>query len=327
MIIGINGFVGCHLAAVARHSSAQIMGVTLPFDTLRAERIRVSLNAGNIPIHETEHLTAEGLREVILKWKPDAVLHVAGYTKRDNHPSAWVHAIEGNVLLTAQVVGALLEIPQDRRPVLIMPGSQLEYGLASAPWTEDTSPLPTSPYGTSKFMTSELVQAVTRTHQLRASVIRFPLAFGPGQYPVMFVSELICKIMQGSPFPMTMGLQRRRFIYVADMARFMLHIAVKAMNGEHVPSLLNGPASHPTPLIDVANQLITLLNASFGQLQVGTLPSRLNEPRDMWPDTSRADSRYEFPITPLSDALSSTVSWYTDNKWFIDSITFATSSG
>jgi UDP-glucose 4-epimerase len=319
LITGVNGFIGCHVAAIAVRSEAKVVGIDLKHTTARAEKIRASLGCEKFKIYEVDDLTTQELSNILSEFSADAIIHLAGSTRRENTAEAWVESVKGNVLLTAAVISAVHAKDESSRPVLVMAGSQMEYGLAPMPWTEDQPAMPNNPYGSSKVAAAELIRAAVRSKVLKASVVRFPLVFGPGQSSVMIIPELICKALKGVPFNMTEGLQQRRFLFVADAAVFLLSVADSLCNSEKTPSLINAPASKPFSIIDVVQLLKAFLPKS-ADLRVGGLPPRPGEVTQAWPDSSLAESMNLISLTPMEESLSLTAAWYTQNQWFFDSI-------
>lgn len=318
LVTGVNGFLGCHLAAVAQRGGAHVFGVDLPGTTPRADRIRQTLGGESFPLAELPGLDAAGLASVLDEAAPDAVIHLAGVTARGNAPALWTEAARGNVLPVAALLEALLDRPEDKRPVFVMPGSQMEYGLAPMPWTEDRRPMPANPYGATKLAATELVLAAERSGALRAGVARLPLAYGPGQPPSMLIPEIIVTALRGNDVPLTQGLQRRRFLYAPDAARLLLELAARLRAGDAVPPLVNGPAGPPCAVVDIARALLELLGNPVA-LRVGALPERPDESAEAWPDTTLAESLGIAPPTEQDDALRRTVNWYRDHPWFSES--------
>ena len=319
LITGVNGFIGCHVAAIAGRLGAEIVGVDLVRTTARAERIRSSLGSEKLKIHEAQHLNMHELTNILVNFNADVIVHLAGTTNREYVPEAWAESTEGNALLTASVISAISEKPESSRPVLIMAGSQMEYGLAPMPWTEKQTAMPTNPYGAGKSAATELIRAATRSNVIRGCVVRFALVFGPGQLPTMIIPEVICKALKNIDVRLTEGRQQRRFLFVEDAAIFLLMVANLLSSGEDTPSLINAPACEPLSIVETARSVMTFLPNSV-ELRVGALANRPSELMRAWPDSSLADSMNLISLTPMGKGLALTVAWYMQNQWFVDSM-------
>jgi nucleoside-diphosphate-sugar epimerase len=85
----------------------------------------------------------------------------------------------------------------------------------STPWTEDTPPAPTDPYGMSKLEAERAVHDVARRHGTRAAILRFPLVYGPGVQGNML--RLFALVDRGVPLPFGSVANRRSLLYVGNL--------------------------------------------------------------------------------------------------------------
>jgi nucleoside-diphosphate-sugar epimerase len=83
------------------------------------------------------------------------------------------------------------------------------------PWTEDTPPAPTDPYGTSKLEAEQVAGEVARRHGIRAAALRFPLVYGPGVKGNML--RLFSLVDRGVPLPFGSVANRRSLLYVGNL--------------------------------------------------------------------------------------------------------------
>ncbi len=316
LITGIQGFIGLHTAAAAQRRGARVAGMDIAAESARALRVRESLDGPAVEVCAVDLLDPQATLQILRELRPDVVVHCAGSIERDAGTEDWSRVFAGNAALTASLVDALLAVPGIERPVLVMPGSQMEYGAAPMPWTEDQPCDPINAYGAGKLAATECVMEATRRDALRACVLRLPIVFGPGQPPALFVPELIGKALRKETIPMTEGKQRRAFLYVEDAAELLLDAAARAAREDAFPPLLNAPACPPVAIRELAELLAGPLDAT-GLLRPGTLPTRPGEPLDAWPDTALAASLGIRARTPLAEALRKTVRWYEANPWFL----------
>ena len=322
LITGIDGFIGCNLAVIAQKAGAHIVGITLHGIGDQGKRGIASLGGQEIPVHEVQCLDTASLVPILEESRPDIIFHLAGVTERQHTPEAWVRCCEGNTMLTASILAALGRLSEDDRPVMVMPGSQMEYGLAPMPWTEHGTAMPTNPYGAAKLAATELVQAAARSGMVRACIVRLALVFGLYQKPTMIVPEIIVKALRGLDVQMTEGSQRRRFMFVQDAARLLLALATRMLDGEEVPPVINSPACEPRSILEIARLLMTLLGNPV-ELQVGALPGRRDTLMEAWMDSTKAESMKLVDITSLEQALAETVNWYRKNDWFVDMLSMS----
>jgi dTDP-glucose 4,6-dehydratase len=303
LISGINGFLGIHTGLLAMKSGASVFGSDLPDSFMIGEKARSALGGPQPALLAADLSDPEGWRLALDEVCPDIVINLAGTTSRERDA-----ALFGNFATTSSLVRALSAVRPEGRPVVVHPGSQLEYGTSPMPWTEQTLCRPADPYAAGKLLSTELLLAAERMGELNARVVRFPIVFGPCQAPAMFIPELICRGLADTPFKMTKGLQKRRFTYVTDAASVLLM-------GAKLPVLLNAPASEPAAMRDVAESIVKLMGGSV-KLEVGALPMRSSEVMEQWPDDGLAASLGISCRTELEEGLRRTVKWYRSNRWF-----------
>jgi nucleoside-diphosphate-sugar epimerase len=318
LVTGVNGFLGCHLAVRLQKAGADLVGIDIHGGAERARAVRASMGGREIQLLEVDPDPIQiDWHSLLEEMRPDAVFHLAGATDRKTDPPAWVRCVRANTLMTAELLDAVVQRPLDSRPVFVMPGSQMEYGVAPMPWTEDRAAQPVNPYGVSKLAATELVQGAVRNALAKACVLRLPLVYGPGQAPVMIIPELIVKALRKQPFQMTSGQQKRRFLFAPDAAALLLLLVLRLLRGEELPPILNAPASEPIAVADLARKIHEILGKPV-DLQIGALPTRQNERMEAWPDTALAESLGIASLIPMQKALEATVAWYRTNDWFTE---------
>jgi nucleoside-diphosphate-sugar epimerase len=315
LVSGINGFLGANLAVGSGQAGAAVLGVDLPDTAARGERVRAALGAPDLPVVEADLTSPAAWSHAIRECRPAAIFHMAGSTGRGSTERDRSRAVAGNVETTSALLKALAGLPAAERPVVVYPGSQMEYGLAPPPWSESAHCRPANPYAEAKLRTTELLLAAARSGAGRVCVARLPIVFGPGQAPTMFIPELIRDAMAGAPFRMTEGVQRRRFVHAADAAGFMIGLAAALREGRELPPLLNAPCSQPASMREVAERIVSIMKRP-ARLEVGAIPPREGELLDAWPDDGAARALGYSCRIPLDEGLRRTVRWYEANAWF-----------
>ncbi len=315
LIAGINGFLGSNLALAARRSGAGLVGVDLPGAAQRGEEVRSALGVPGVRVLPADLTSPEDWSRAIRESRPALLFHMAGSIARGPSEQERSAAIAGNVDTTSALLEALAALAPGERPAVLYPGSQMEYGLAPAPWTERTVCRPANPYAEAKLRASGMLLDAARDGAIRVCVARFPVVFGPGQPPTMFVPLLIRAALAGEPFPMTRGVQRRRFVHAADAAGFLLELAAGLLEGRNPPALINAPCWEPVPVREVAERIVRILGRPV-RLEIGALPEREGELPDAWPDDAAARALGYSCRIPLEEGLRRTVEWYEANAWF-----------
>jgi len=311
LVTGVNGFLGIHTAVAALQTGAELFGLDLPASFSRGARARSTLTDRATVPEAADLSDPDNWREALQRIEPEIIMHLAGLISRgkSGDPSP-------NFTTTSAMLDAIRLLPLKERPVVVYPGSQLEYGAAPMPWTERTICRPAGPYADSKLRATELLLAANAAGECRAGVLRFPIVYGPCQAPSMFIPELISQALAGAAFKMTAGRQRRRFIYVADAASLLLKYGAGLHEGAELPPLLNAPASQPMSMRRLAEKIVDLIGGDI-TLEIGAIPMRDSEVLDQWPDDSLAAALSFACETGLEEGLTRTVAWYRENGWFL----------
>jgi UDP-glucuronate 4-epimerase len=190
------------------------------------------------------------------------------------------------------------------------------YAGCQLPWSED-QPVntPLSPYAASKKAAELFAYSYHRMHGVHTTVVRYFTVFGPAGRPDMSIFRFIKWIDQGAPVEVFGdGKQSRDFTYVDDIARGTI-LAARPL-GFEVVNLGGGRA--PVSLLDVIAGIerrlgkhATLVHRPFHTADI--LESRA--------DISKAERLLGWqPTTGLDKGLEQTISWYLDNKSWLDEI-------
>lgn len=98
----------------------------------------------------------------------------------------------------------------------------------TVPWTEDTPPAPTDPYGVSKLEAERMVAEEGARLGLDTVSIRFPAIYGPGMRANML--RLFGAVARGMPLPLGAIDNRRSLLFVGNAAA-VLETAIRHADG------------------------------------------------------------------------------------------------
>lgn len=100
------------------------------------------------------------------------------------------------------------------------------------PWTEETPPRPTDPYGISKLEAEGVVQQLAASGTMGATVLRLPLVYGPGMKANML--RLFQAVDRGIPLPLGGVRNRRSLVFAGNVAAAIQHLIGTAAAAEQV---------------------------------------------------------------------------------------------
>lgn len=88
--------------------------------------------------------------------------------------------------------------------------------------TDQTIPAPDDPYGVSKLEAEDVVRSTADRHALEATILRFPLIYGPGMKGNML--RLFRLVDRGVPLPLGLVRNRRSMAFVGNAVAAMLAV-------------------------------------------------------------------------------------------------------
>ena len=201
-----------------------------------------------------------------------------------------------------------------------------------APFTEETSYAPNSPYAASKAASDHLVRSYHHTFGLKVTTSNCSNNYGPYHFPEKLIPLCLLNILMGKPLPIYGdGKQIRDWLYVDDHARGIELIIKQGRHGE----TYNIGGNNEWTNIDVVNLLCSIMDSRFQHAE--SLSNR-------FPDSPCArgvpasslityvedrpghDTRYAInaqkiitelgyrPVEDFESGLNKTVDWYLANE-------------
>lgn len=210
LITGPSGFTGTALTARLRALGHTVHGYGR------------SPSPGVHHMHLGSITDAPTLTAVLRAVRPTWVFHVATDTRHTWDPAEVKAQYHTNVCGTATVLAACAAQPPQ---ALVSLGTLEEYGDQPVPFLETQSPRPPNPYALTKAISSTWLPDAAARLGIAATVLRIPIAFGPGQHETSFIGSAFQAIRTGVPLKMSPGEQTRNFMYVDDAATAMIAAA------------------------------------------------------------------------------------------------------
>ncbi len=298
LILGATGFIGRWVARYLTAAGAELhLGVRSREGLKTLER---EYGIRGRPV-EMDLERGRSLTAAVRGRRPAIVFNLAGYgvarEETDPGKSQRINA-DGVSLLVSELVGgdSAPEWPGLR---LVQAGSVLEYGPVGGDLDEETVARPDTVYGKSKLEgTAHIVEAVTRG-TLAAVVARLFTVYGPGEHPGRLLPTLIAARTTGGLVPLTLGAQRRDFLWVDDAARGLLRLGA-------TPSPSPAAATPgPEPIVNLCTGRLTEVR-SF----VREAAALLGIPEERLGFGLRTDPRPELEHLPATAArLRARVGW------------------
>ena len=254
------------------------------------------------------------IRSIVDEVRPDAIINFAAESHVDraneNDSCFWRSNLFGarNLALEACRLGIrLVHVSTDE-----------VYGDATsttAPWTEDSPIAPKNAYAVTKTSAEMLLRVYcsSEKHKLDVVITRGANTIGPRQYPEKAVPKAISCFLGHHSFPLFQTPARRMWMYVDDHAAGIEAALQRGKRGE-IYNLAPTTASEAltADVIERVRQLV-------GRGEIERVPDRDNYDLRYWMDASKAkqtlgwEARYD-----LDQTVRSTVSWYLENREWLE---------
>jgi len=300
LVTGCAGFVGSHLTESLLNDGIPVLGIDCFNDNYaRAQKLRNLERARDwdafdfVPVD----LARGNLEELLLEC--DVVFHLAAEPGvRQSWGSRFATYVRNNVEATQLLLEAACAHPGVR---FVFASSSSVYGQAERfPTSEDTVPMPASPYGVTKLAAEHLCHAYRANHAIETVSLRFFSVYGPRQRPDMAFARFCDAVLDDRSISVLGdGRQTRDFTFVADVVR-----ATRA--AASIPSLGGGPynigGGSRVSLMDA----VGILESVVGQrIAVEHRDPEAGDVHDTAADTALAARELRFrPQTTLAEGLA-----------------------
>lgn len=298
LVTGGNGFIGSHLTSSLVDLNSEVYIITRSNDTKNISEI-----LDKIKFFKADLTDYQKLNKTIKDIQPEVIFHLASDVNASRDISLLHQSIDNNLNGTINLLNSLNSI---NYKVFVNVGTCEEYGNAKTPFTEDISPIPVSPYSTSKVATTYYCKMLHETQKFPIVMLRPFLTYGPRQVNKMFIPSLIINALQNKDFRMTKGEQTREFNYVDDIVDGMLK---SALSKKAIGEIINIGNGKEYRIINVAKKILEVID-SKSKLDT-SLPYRPGETMHFYCSNKKAKDLLDWkPSTSLEEGLKKTIEWY-----------------
>ena len=223
LVTGATGFLG---RWVVRALAAQQAEVAV---TVRDRSRLASISGLEIAADRAwmvDCAVAGQLATAVESWSPAVVIHLAGYgVAKDERDPGVMARINTEVL--GELLDALARCPSPgwSGQRLVHAGSAFEYGALQEELDEGAPAAPTTDYGRSKLLATQLLQREAAARGVAAVVARLFTVFGPGERQGRLFPTLLAAAEHDRPIALSSGEQQRDFSLVWDVAAALVALA------------------------------------------------------------------------------------------------------
>ena len=230
LITGGLGFIGSHLVDSLSKKSYKIKILTKTLS--KKDNIK---NSSNIQIEKIDLVNFKRLGQIIEKFKPDMIIHLAGNTSESKSFEEPLEDIESNAKTTLFMLEKIRELGLPCKFVLgstfIVIGKPKKL-----PVTENTPCNPTTIYGTNRLASEHYCKIYHDVYRINTVVFRITNSFGPREQTIPSknaVNYLIHNAFKGNTVTIyNRGKFFRDLIYISDVVSGIETIINKGKSGE-----------------------------------------------------------------------------------------------
>jgi len=218
LITGVNGLLGQSLVSIlSKDASFKIFGLSKGDN-------RIPYPPEDFVYYGVDILNKEKLEKIILKLKPDVVVHTAALTQIDeceqNKERCWKINVEGTQ--------HLLDITEKTNSHFIFLSTDFVFDGLNGPYQEKDIPNPVSHYGHTKLIAEQLVQS----RLIPWTIVRTVLVFG--HHSGMTRTNILTWVVRSLKNEQTIKVVNDQFrtpTFVDDLARAVMYIAHQQKTG------------------------------------------------------------------------------------------------
>lgn len=275
-VTGATGFIGRHvLAELAKHPGVEIVAVARRLPEVAPELVR-----GKVVQLDLQDASSKAFD---LMGNPDVLLHLAWGGLPDYMS---LHHFERELPMQYRFLKDLI---QSGLRSLVVTGTCFEYGMRSGPLSEVMETCPSNPYGFAKDTLRRELQYLKAVHPFALTWARLFYLYGEGQAENSLFPQLKRAVERGDKvFKMSGGEQLRDYLPVADVARYLVALALKA---EDV-GVVNVCSGNPISIRELVEGWVEE-NGWAIKLKLGHYPYPDYEPMSFWGTRGKLDGCME----------------------------------
>ena len=218
-------------------------------------------------------------------------------------------AVEVNVTGTVNVLEA---VRRHDIPRVVLASTIWVYSASTANECTEDSPLTLGKvdhvYTATKIASELLTHSYARLYGIKYTILRYGIPYGPGARSGTAIAEFVKRAFARTPITIHGdGLQRRRFLYVKDLAE----ANVLALSQTGANKTYNVDGREEVAIIDVARKV----NDLIGPVEIKFIEARPGDyaPKNISSQLIESELGWK-PATPLNEGLKRYIDWYRATK-------------
>jgi UDP-glucuronate 4-epimerase len=305
LITGVNGFIGCHLAAKLVKNDYDVIGLDYFNSSAPNWLKKIRSEYASVKTLACDICDLESLRVIFKEFRPEVVVHLASKT-------GVAEAEQDKVVYNNINISGLINIITVCRDTevkhLVYASSSSVYGNYEGSVNEATLLNPIGHYGVTKVIAENLLMDYYKLCSANITVVRPFTVFGPMGRPDMAPWIFSDAIINGRVINLHHG-SSRDFTYIDDLVKGFHGIIERRLSGFNTINIASGKPYKTSALI---NELSLVLKFN-PKIEIVELPAYM--PRLTHANISKAKSLINWqPEVNFKDGVEEFASWYLKNN-------------
>ena len=275
----------------------------------------------------------KSIRDILLKFKPNVIIHFAAETHVDNSLIRSDAFIRTNIFGTFNLISEarsywsrLKNADKDKFIFYHITTDEVYGDLVfnnKKKFSEKSPYLPNNPYSASKAASDHLIRAWHHSYGLPVIITHCSNNYGPFQNPEKFIPKIITRAIQGKPLPIYgNGKHVRDWLFVDDNAEALLKVLSKGKIGH----TYNIGGNNERTNLSVVKKICSILEENINNKQkkcksfidlISFIKDRPGHDLRYALNTNKIRNNIGWrPKTSFTQGLRKTVLWYIKNKYW-----------
>jgi UDP-glucose 4-epimerase len=205
LVTGASGFIGLHLCRALLCSGCEVHALS---------RSQPKISDPRLQWNKVDLTDLEATRAAFCRIRADLVWHLCSYAQGERELSLVLPTFRGELEATVNVLTSVTECGCKR---LVMAGSLEE---------SDATDVPSSPYAAAKAASRIYAKMFHQLYGLPVVMTRIFMVYGPGQSLKKVIPHSIAYMLRGVPLKIASPGRQVDWLYVEDLVRGLLAVAV-----------------------------------------------------------------------------------------------------